>query len=209
MCINLVVSAVLILGMHPAGTSSAVGLVTNTVLLGSKLMHAASVCLQKRNAFRAVSIYKATRVVFNVIDTSYLASPEYKRIAEEGKYEWAAVEAEMNFAAAAEHGDREALRKQARGVLAHMAVGTRGTLRLGRISTPGANDADELSQMGGHFGGDSANGDATPDVEVDLTPVEPPEFSLLEDSPSGMVAGKPARAPGAAGKKENTKLPDV
>ena len=204
MCINLVVSAVLVLGMHPAGTSSAVGMVTNTVLLGSKLMHAASVCLQKRNAFRAVSIYKATRVVFNVIDTSYLASPQYKRIAAEGRYEWEAVEAEMNFAAAAEHGDRDALRKQARGVLAHMAVGTRGTLRLGRISTPGANDADELSRKGGHFGGDSANGDTTPaEVDVDLSPVPAPEYSL-EDSPSSKLPG----APGTPESKEE-KLPDI
>jgi hypothetical protein len=57
--INLIMSSVLVLRFYFSGASSVIGLVTNTVLLGGKLVHAWGVCLSKK--FQAVSIYKGAR----------------------------------------------------------------------------------------------------------------------------------------------------
>jgi len=162
--INLVLTAVLLLGQHSAGNTTVIGLVTNTMLLGSKLLHAASVCLQKQNALRAVSIYKATRVVFNVIDSSFLASPHYLAIVDDlanTRFNWEAVEAEMDYAAAAEHGNLVALRNQAREVLAHMAIGAHGRKKMGRISSQeNMTDEEWMREMSRH-GGSVADGAAS------------------------------------------------
>jgi len=56
--VNLLVSSVLILGYNSNGSSSIVSLVTNTMLLGSKLLFSAVVCLRSSSNKNGTSLYK-------------------------------------------------------------------------------------------------------------------------------------------------------
>ena len=204
--INLVLTSALLLGQHSAGNSTVIGLVTNTMLLGSKLLHAASVCLQKQNALRAVSIYKATRVVFNVIDTSFLSSPHYLAIVDDlanTRFNWAAVEAEMDYAAAAEHGNLDALRNQAREVLAHMAIGAHNRKRIGRISSQeNMTDEEWMREMSRH-GGSVADGAAS-DAEAGRASSKGTPRSSPLAAGSGESSGTAARASASKTPREST-----
>jgi hypothetical protein len=70
--VNLLLSAILILHFYPDGTRSYTSLVTNTLLLGSKLLWAAVICLQSKNNQQGVSLYKTMRINFNIIDANFL-----------------------------------------------------------------------------------------------------------------------------------------
>ena len=125
LAINLAVSSALILGFYYDGTRSVTALITNTLLLGSKLMWAAIVCLASKNNMQGVSLYKMTRVNFNVIDANFLTSEEFAR--NKNKYSWEHVKEEHARIAQAEKGDLRLMATHASAVLRHVAIGRHTT----------------------------------------------------------------------------------
>jgi len=123
--VNLLVSSVLILGYHNNGSSSIVSLVTNTMLLGSKLLFSAVVCLRSSSNKNGTSLYKVcaggaclcslrfsrlsprtqvVRVSFNVLDQNFLQSEQYK--SHKDSYSWSDVQEEYAKMARAEGASR-------------------------------------------------------------------------------------------------------
>ena len=128
--VNLLLSSILILGFYQDGTRSFTSLITNTLLLGSKLLWTSVVCLQSKNSNQGVSLYKTTRVSFNVLDMNYLTSAEYAACRD--KYSWEEVQQQYHRQRSAEDGDVAAMAHQAGEVLKHIAVGRHKTTFLGR-----------------------------------------------------------------------------
>jgi hypothetical protein len=130
--VNLIVSSVLILGFHYAGSNSVIGLFTNTLLLGSKLLYASIICLLPKNVRQGTSLYKFMRVSFNVLDANFLQSDGYKN--HHHRITWADVEAEYARMAQAEKGDVHMMAAQARSVF-NLLVGNPDTARLKAIQS--------------------------------------------------------------------------
>ena len=113
--LNLVVSSALILGFHYAGSASVIALITNTLLLGSKLLYASVICLTGGNPRQGTSLYKFQRVSFNVLDSNFLSSEAYAK--NKHRYTWDDVEAEYARFLQAEQGDVHMMASQAKAVL--------------------------------------------------------------------------------------------
>jgi len=121
--VNLVITSVLILGFHYAGSASVIALITNTLLLGSRLLYASVICLAGQNPRQATSLYKVMRVSFNVIDSNFLSSDEYRRNLH--RFTWEDVEAEYARMVQAEQGDVQMMKQQAKAVV-KILVGRNG-----------------------------------------------------------------------------------
>ena len=78
--VNLLASSVLIIGFYNDGARSVITIITNTLLLGAKLLWAAVICLQSKNNQQGVSLYKTMRINFNIIDANFLASEGARRL---------------------------------------------------------------------------------------------------------------------------------
>ena len=113
--LNLAVSSVLILGFHYAGSASVIALITNTLLLGSKLLYASVICLTGNNPRQGTSLYKFQRVSFNVLDSNFLTSEAYEK--NKHRYTWDDVEGEYARFVQAEQGDVHMMASQAKAVL--------------------------------------------------------------------------------------------
>jgi hypothetical protein len=142
--VNLLVSSIVILGWYSDGTRSVTSLITNTLLLGGKLLWASVVCLQSKNNQQGVSLYKTTRVNFNVIDANFLNSEEFGR--NKDKYTWDDVQGEYARVLAAEKGDVKVMAENAKVVLRHVALGHRSrSLRATKQSNLDAAAAEAVA----------------------------------------------------------------
>jgi len=162
--VNLLFSASLILRLRSAGSASLLALATNTMLLGSKLLVTALVCLRADNARTATSIYKVMRVAFNVVDSNYLVSRDFVRNAH--RITWSQVQAEYERVQLAERGDVKAMSAHAQRVMSHivsrrdsMAQPQRGSEgdddstpksgRVGALASPLASFRRQVSRLSG------------------------------------------------------------
>jgi hypothetical protein len=186
--LNLVVSSALIIGFHFAGSASVIALITNTLLLGSKLLYASVICLTGNNPRQGTSLFKFQRVSFNVLDSNFLSSEAYAK--NRHRYTWDDVEAEYARFVQAEQGDVHMMASQAREVL-NVLVRSKDPLKqqrsfqARRVSRRGKSFRDrvaaavsqELKQTGGGSGqwgrereegdgGDDAAGEQPADCEA-------------------------------------------
>jgi hypothetical protein len=160
-----------VLALRPAGSASIIALATNTMLLGSKLLITWLVCLRANNARTATSIYKVVRVAFNVIDSNFLVSDDWRRNAH--KITWSDVEAEYASMQRSERGEVKLMAHHAQRVMSHIV-----------------SRRDSLS---GRRGGDEA------DDEAGATPKSAAASQALSPARGSGRAPQSSQSPGSGG----------